>query len=204
MGIPDHYCTLYQQHVFVSFMIGSFRVSGPFFGAHAEKRLGSLVYLIKPLINCRLKSLIILISPIVLRWTWNCSQTRRYNWWQVSRIGISHIPSLQYDIKSKFTSHVWSWKGHAYLKVRKETVFKSVTNHSFEHNKYVSRMVHVAEMCIHIWVVTRHQYGISVLVPETSFRGKPVVTTRNVGYFLRVLFCLYNRFLLVSNLLRWL
>ena len=25
------------------------------------------------------------------------------------------------------------------------------------------------------WEVTRHQYGISALVPQTSFRGKPVV-----------------------------
>ena len=31
----------------------------------------------------------------------------------------------------------------------------------------------VAEMSIHIWAVTRHQYGISVLVAQTSFRGEP-------------------------------
>ena len=188
-------------------MIGSFRVSVPFFGAHAEKRLGSLVYLIKPFINCRLKSLTILISPVVLRWTWNCSQTRSDSWWQVSRIGISHIPSLQYDIKSKFTSHVWPWKGHTYLKVRKETAFKSVTNHSFEQNKYVLRMlVHVAGMSIHIWVVTRHQYGISVLVPQTSFPGETSGDDAKCWLFSQrfVLLCLYKRFLLVSNLLRWL
>ena len=38
-----------------------------------------------------------------------------------------------------------------------------------------------------IWVVTRHQYGISALVSQTSFGGKPVVTgLRNVGCFLRL------------------
>ena len=38
-----------------------------------------------------------------------------------------------------------------------------------------------------IWVVTRHQYGISVLVSQTSFGGKlPVVASPNVGCFLRL------------------
>ena len=37
-----------------------------------------------------------------------------------------------------------------------------------------------------IWAVTRHQYGISALVPQTSFRGKPVVASRNVSCFLRL------------------
>ena len=37
-----------------------------------------------------------------------------------------------------------------------------------------------------IWVVTRHQYGISALVSQTSFRGKPVVASPNVGCFLRL------------------
>ena len=37
-----------------------------------------------------------------------------------------------------------------------------------------------------IWVVTHHQYGISALVPKTLYlAGKPVVTSRNVGCFLR-------------------
>ena len=32
----------------------------------------------------------------------------------------------------------------------------------------------------------RHQYGISALVSQTSFRGKPVVASQNVGCFLKV------------------
>ena len=39
-------------------------------------------------------------------------------------------------------------------------------------------------------VVIRHQYEISVLVSQTSFRGKPVVGSRNVGCFLKLLFSL--------------
>ena len=35
-----------------------------------------------------------------------------------------------------------------------------------------------------IWVVTRHQYGISALVSQTSFRGETMVASRNVGCFL--------------------
>ena len=38
------------------------------------------------------------------------------------------------------------------------------------------------------WVVTRHQYGISALVPQTSFRGENVVASWNVGCFLRLSF----------------
>ena len=38
-----------------------------------------------------------------------------------------------------------------------------------------------------IWVVTRHQYGISALVSQTSFGGElPVVASPNVGCFLRL------------------
>ena len=33
--------------------------------------------------------------------------------------------------------------------------------------------------------MTRHQYGISALVPQTSFRVKPVVASQIVGFFLR-------------------
>ena len=36
-----------------------------------------------------------------------------------------------------------------------------------------------------IWVVARHQYGISALVSQTSFVGKSVVASRNIGWFLR-------------------
>ena len=35
-----------------------------------------------------------------------------------------------------------------------------------------------------IWVVTRHQYGISVLVSQTSFGGKTSGSVANVGCFL--------------------
>ena len=37
-----------------------------------------------------------------------------------------------------------------------------------------------------IWVVTRHQYGISALVSQTSLAGKPVVASPNFGCFLRL------------------
>ena len=36
------------------------------------------------------------------------------------------------------------------------------------------------------WVVTRHQYGISALVSQTSFSGETIVASRNVGCFLRL------------------
>ena len=35
-----------------------------------------------------------------------------------------------------------------------------------------------------IWVVTRHQYGISALVSQTSFCGETMVASRNVACFL--------------------
>ena len=38
----------------------------------------------------------------------------------------------------------------------------------------------------HIWVVTRHQYGISAPVSKTSFTEKPVVASPNVSCFLRL------------------
>ena len=37
-----------------------------------------------------------------------------------------------------------------------------------------------------IWVVMHHQYGISALVSQTSFGGKPVVASPNFGFFLRL------------------
>ena len=37
-----------------------------------------------------------------------------------------------------------------------------------------------------IYVVTRHQNGISTLVSQTSFCGKLVVVSRTVGWFPRV------------------
>ena len=39
-----------------------------------------------------------------------------------------------------------------------------------------------------IWVVTRHQYGISALVSQTSFGGEPVEASPNVVFFFRLLF----------------
>ena len=38
---------------------------------------------------------------------------------------------------------------------------------------------------------TRHQYGISEVVPQTLFRGKPVVASTNVGCFLMLAFLLF-------------
>ena len=38
-----------------------------------------------------------------------------------------------------------------------------------------------------IWVVTRHQDGISALVSQTSFGGEPALASSNVGRFLRLL-----------------
>ena len=40
-----------------------------------------------------------------------------------------------------------------------------------------------------VWGV---QHGISALVPHTSFRGKPVVASRKVGCFLRVILSSFN------------
>ena len=37
-----------------------------------------------------------------------------------------------------------------------------------------------------MWVVTRHQYGISTLVSQTPFRGETVLASRDVGCFLRL------------------
>ena len=37
-----------------------------------------------------------------------------------------------------------------------------------------------------IWVVTCHQYGISALISQTSFRRETVVASRNVSCFLRL------------------
>ena len=39
-----------------------------------------------------------------------------------------------------------------------------------------------------IEAVTRHQYGISTLVSQTSFCGKPVVSSGNVGFFSKASF----------------
>ena len=38
-----------------------------------------------------------------------------------------------------------------------------------------------------IWVVALHQYRISTLISQTSFGGKPVVASLNVGCVLRLI-----------------
>ena len=38
----------------------------------------------------------------------------------------------------------------------------------------------------YVWVVTRHQYGISALVSQTSFRGETSGSVANVGSFPRL------------------
>ena len=53
-------------------------------------------------------------------------------------------------------------------------------------------LVQVIKSTSRIWVVIRHQYGISALVPQTSFRGESSgrsVASRNVGCFLRLAPC---------------
>ena len=39
-------------------------------------------------------------------------------------------------------------------------------------------------LSMQIWTVTRHQYGISVVDPQTSFRGKPAIASGNIDCFL--------------------
>ena len=39
-----------------------------------------------------------------------------------------------------------------------------------------------------IWIMTRHQYGISALVPQTSFRGETSGGVTNIGCLLRLTF----------------
>ena len=44
-----------------------------------------------------------------------------------------------------------------------------------------------------IWVVTHHQYGIFALFYQTSFAGKPVMASQNVGCFLRLNTCQFTK-----------
>ena len=54
-------------------------------------------------------------------------------------------------------------------------------------SKFPSRQDQLKRKSIaQIWVVTRHQHGISALVSQTSLRGKPVVASWSVGCFLRL------------------
>ena len=48
----------------------------------------------------------------------------------------------------------------------------------------VGNLIQPIRRTTQIWVVTRHQYGISAVMSKTSFRGKkPVVASRKVGRF---------------------
>ena len=50
-----------------------------------------------------------------------------------------------------------------------------------------------------IWVVTRHQYGISVLVSQTSFRGETTAGVAKCRLFSKATFtCKYN-YTLIDN-----
>ena len=50
----------------------------------------------------------------------------------------------------------------------------------------VGNLIQPIRGTIQTWVVTSHQYGISVLVSQTSFGGKPVVVSPSVRCFLRL------------------
>ena len=88
------------------------------------------------------------------------------------------------------------------------TVYKADSSLAWENTQHLARPVLVslridvwgtcAEIPNRFWLavggklaltnqqhyVTRHQYGISVLISQASFRGKPVVASRNVSCFL--------------------
>ena len=50
----------------------------------------------------------------------------------------------------------------------------------------LSHMARPIRSTTHLWVVIRHQYGISALVPDVICGKKTVVAPRNVSYFLRL------------------
>ena len=52
--------------------------------------------------------------------------------------------------------------------------------------KRISRAARQIRSIPQIRVVTRHEYGIFPIVPETSFRGKTSGSVENVGGFLRL------------------
>ena len=58
----------------------------------------------------------------------------------------------------------------------------SVSNWS----RRVGNLIQPIRSTTQIWVVTRHQYGISALLSQTSFGGEPVVASPNYGSFLRL------------------
>ena len=53
--------------------------------------------------------------------------------------------------------------------------------------KQISHEARTIKSTTQIWVVTRHQYGISVLISQTLFGGKTAEASRNVVCFLRLL-----------------
>ena len=57
----------------------------------------------------------------------------------------------------------------------------------------VGNLIQPIRSTTQIWVVMRHQYGISVLVSQTSFGRKPVVASPNVGCFLRLVWILAQK-----------
>ena len=59
---------------------------------------------------------------------------------------------------------------------------------AFDWLKDLSHVARPIRSTTHLWVVIRHHYGISALVPDVIlFHGKKtVVASRNVSYFLRV------------------
>ena len=61
----------------------------------------------------------------------------------------------------------------------------------FDWLKHLSLAARPIRSTTQTWVVTRHQYGISEVVPQTLFRGKPVLAATNVGCFLRLAFLLF-------------
>ena len=60
------------------------------------------------------------------------------------------------------------------------------TQASTDWSRHVRNLRQPIRSTTQIRVVSRHQYGISSLVCQTSFRGKTVVASRNAGCFLRL------------------
>ena len=71
------------------------------------------------------------------------------------------------------------------------TCYFSGLGSAFDWLKQVSLAARPIRSTAQTWVVTRHQYGISEVVPQTLFRGKPAVASTNVGCFLMLAFLLF-------------
>ena len=61
-------------------------------------------------------------------------------------------------------------------------LFRNVSENS---NKVLVKRLTVTTQ---IWIMTRHQYGISALFPQTSFRGETSGGVTNIGCLLRLTF----------------